>query len=86
MKTIRFKNEFILGIKYSESKTIYNETNQLAEKLSKIIYLVIVKISIPCLVLPKIIVCFIAYYATDSGNDAFELPLPMWYVSLPSMK
>lgn len=65
----------------SESQTsnaIYDKTNRQLEKWSKIIYLAVAEITPMCLVLPQCIVSLIDYSTTDSGNDAFELQLPMW--------
>lgn len=33
-----------------------------------------------CFLLPKALFSYFIYFTTDLGNDAFELPLPMWYV------
>lgn len=32
------------------------------------------------LVLPKCIISYIDYFATDLGSKAFQLPFPAWYV------
>lgn len=44
--------------------------------------LVIAKVTPIIWVCPKCIACVYFYITTDLGDDAFELPLPMWYVSL----
>lgn len=58
---------------------MYEETNQTVEKWCKIVYIVLVKLSVPCIVLPKSIYSLIIYFITDLGPDAFELPIPVWY-------
>lgn len=61
-------------------KIIYEKTNKTAEKLCKIIYFICAKVSIPGSVLPKALACFFIYFTTDLGNEAFELPMPLWLV------
>lgn len=60
------------------SKINYEEINQKIEKWCKIIDLVTVKVSPFTVVIPKLIISFSKYFATELGNDAFELPNPMW--------
>lgn len=66
------------GLQNEASKAIYVEVNDRIEKWSQIVHFVLVNVSIPFLILPKYLVSFYLYYTTDMGNDAFELPLPMW--------
>lgn len=49
------------------------------EKLSELVDLVVVKFSVPCLILPKAIVSYYLYFTTGFRSDAFDLPLPMWF-------
>lgn len=65
-------------LKHSASRTMYAKTNNLSEKLSKIIYFLMVKVSVPGFVLPKAILSFFIYCTTDAGSDAFELSIPTW--------
>lgn len=66
------------GFQYPESKTIYMKTIHHVEKWSEFIYFVTVKVTPVFLVLPNTIVCYCRYFATDLGNDAFDLLNPMW--------
>lgn len=72
--------EFVkkIGLKHPEARTTYENTNRLAEKCSKIIYFLIVKISVPSLVLPKAAFGYFLYFTTDANRDAFELSIPVW--------
>lgn len=38
-------------------------------------------VCVPGFVIPKIFVSYFNYYTTNLGNDAFELSIPMWWVS-----
>lgn len=67
-----------LGSRHPASKMIYDKIIENVDKYSRFIHFVLLKITVPCFVLPKYIVCFYLYFATDRGNDAFELPLPVW--------
>lgn len=75
------KIPFSLGLKYRTPKAIYEQTHQNVEKWTAIVYLVVAKITVFSSILPKFIISFVAYFATDKGNaDAFVLPVPMWLV------
>lgn len=43
----RQEKSFALGLKYPASKKVYEKTNGMVEKLCKITYFVIVKVSVP---------------------------------------
>lgn len=66
------------GCKYRKSEAFFFKTNQQVERLSEVVFTLLVKIALQCLMLPKCIVSFGTYFATDSGNDSFELPVPLW--------
>lgn len=73
---------FIKGLQKSESKAIFHKTNQQVEILSETIFYILMKVLVPCFVLPKFIISFYIYFiaitTTKSGNVALELPIPMW--------
>lgn len=66
------------GSKNPSSKAIYVKVVNQVEKLRRFIHFAFLKVTLPCIVLPKNIFCFYIYFTTDAGNDAFELPLPIW--------
>lgn len=68
----------ITGLHHPKSKKMYEKTNRLAEKCSKIICFLIMKMSIPGFVLPKAIFSYFRYFTTDAGPNAFELPILAW--------
>lgn len=67
-----------LGLEHTSPKIMYEKTNQLAEKISEILYFLIVKVSVPGLVLPRAALSYFVYYTTDARSDAFQLPIPTW--------
>lgn len=67
-----------LGQKCEKSTAMYEKTNQLMEKISKIVYFFIVFVCVPGFVIPKICVSYFNYFTTNLGNDAFELSEPIW--------
>lgn len=75
------ESQNISGLKYPGSKAIYDENNQQIEKWSEIIRLAAGKGTPICLILPKSLLSFFLYFATDSGRESFFLPLPMWWVA-----
>lgn len=60
------------------SATILEETNEFVEKWTKIGVIATSYVAVPCIVAPKVLISFYVYFMTDSGNDAFDLPVPMW--------
>lgn len=62
-------------------KITYDEVNRRIEKYSEIAYIVMVKVSPVLLVLPKFVVAMFVYYTTDEGDEALELPFPLWSVN-----
>lgn len=68
----------LLGFKYTELKQLYEKTNRQIEHVSKITHFVMVKISVPVIVLPKALLCYFLYFTTDLGANAFELSIPTW--------
>lgn len=66
------------ALKYSASRSIFNETVQFEHKLSELIFVVMVKHTIRCALLPFLIYTYFVHFTTDSGPEAFELPFPLW--------
>lgn len=77
---IEFKTNCIcLALQYyPKSSTLIDEADRITEKLSEIVYFVIVKVTTVCAVLLKPTFVFFIYFTTDLGRDAFELPGPLW--------
>lgn len=73
-------NNLKLGHDYPASMALYTKTNEKVEKVTELIYLVVVKVTPVCVVFPKFLASLNLYLTTDLGNDALELPLPMWFV------
>lgn len=60
-------------------KSILKNTNEFVEKWSRIGLFVFKYMLGPSGIGLKIVVSFYTYFSTDAGNDAFDLPFPMWY-------
>lgn len=60
------------------SKEKYDGTNILVEKLSEIIYIALVKVTVPGFVIPIAIICYFRYFSLNLDNDALLIPLPLW--------
>lgn len=74
-----------LGIIYPASMEMHSKTNQLVEQLTEILFLFLTRVAAPGFIMPKFLTSFFIYFTTDDGNEAFELPLPMWYVCVRVM-
>lgn len=64
--------------KYSASQSNFIETHQQVEKIGEIIFFVTVKLTPAAVVLPPLTYSFLIYFTTDSGPNAFILPLEAW--------
>lgn len=69
---------YTLGLINVAAAAIYAKTHQLIEKLCEILYIVIAQATPAIWIVPKCFGSLFFYLTTDLGNDAFELPLPMW--------
>lgn len=70
----------ISGLKFEDVKAIYGHTNQQIElQLTRISYFFFAKFTPASLCLPNFVLSFVNYFATDLGNDAFVLPIFMWF-------
>lgn len=67
-----------VGLAYPVSKTIYTKTSAKIQKVAKILKLGIVEVTPFVVNVPPFVGGLIAYFTTDLGADALELPLPMW--------
>lgn len=57
---------------------MFVKANHQVELLSKIVYFLVVNISLPAFLLPLAIHSYFRYFFTDLGNDAFILTVPTW--------
>lgn len=73
---LRFQ-KFSAELKKPESKAIFIETNNLAERWSEIVYFLFVKLIFPLFMLPKFMTSLIIYLLNDFENDALDLPFVM---------
>lgn len=65
-----------LGIKCQESKEIYEGVTENLQKVDKYICIFIGKFLCPDVMFSKFITSYFAYFTTDLGSEAFELPFP----------
>lgn len=66
------------GVERSATRMIYIKTNVQVERWSKITDFVISVFIPTAFMWPKPTLCFYLYFATDLGNDVFELTFPIW--------
>lgn len=58
------------------SKAVYVEIDEKLEKCYKVLVIMIIKVIPIGIIVSKFIACLVVYFTTDSGNNAFELPIP----------
>lgn len=73
---------FSVGSENPTKRAMYEETNRIGEKWSKIVFVFWTLINPICFVFPRAIFVYFTYFTTDShsnsANDVFELPFFMW--------
>lgn len=69
----------ITGLRCSFAAEIYQKSIEKTDKWAKYFYFVFTKITFPGTVLPPLIMSYFAYFKTESGSSAFELPFLVWY-------
>lgn len=67
---------FEIGLDNTISCNINNAMNKKIEKMSKTIYLIAVKITVPATMLPPLIAFAIDYFTHNLGDESFLLPYP----------
>lgn len=70
----------VLGCEYPDSKDIYGRVNKKNEKWTKMLDFVLLKVTLPGVIMPNFIISYFLYFATDLGSEAFRLPFPKWYI------
>lgn len=69
----------ILGSRYPKSERLFLKTNQQVERMSEIVFMVMMKIALPIFLLPTCIISFSRYFFIDSRTDSFKSTFPMWF-------
>lgn len=68
-----------LGLTNSTLKAIYTQTSEKIKKIGGILDFALAKFTPISTTIPAFIASFVAYFTTELGTDAFELPFPtMW--------
>lgn len=67
-----------LGFKYPALRVLYEEANQRAESICKIIMFVGIYMGPPAAILPIAVHSYFKYFTMDLGPDAFELSILLW--------
>lgn len=59
------------------SKTMYSKVNEKIERVSEIVYFVLVKLNVLACILPPLITTMVNYYIFDLGDVSFQLMSPV---------
>lgn len=70
---------FISELRYPASKTIYEESNRITEKITEILKTFPIMIFYSAFMAPILIFNFYTYFTSDLGNDSFQLFFPYWW-------
>lgn len=69
---------YFLGLLNPISKTIYNKIDEKLQLWVKILDFLMVNVMPVGITFPMLIVTYFAYYTTNLGADAFQLPFFAW--------
>ena len=70
-----------IGMVNTESELMWGNLNGKIEKWSDMFYSIIIKVTVPGLLIINFIMSYYLYFTSDLGSDAFTLPYPFWYVT-----
>lgn len=73
-------NKFIhlyLGSEDSNSKAKYIELIEKIERLSQLIHLGVIKLTVPSVVVPALLITLINFFVHNLGAESFFLPFPV---------
>lgn len=59
-------------------KTTSMKTKESVQKLCEFVFLSVVIVPVIFCTMPLFFYAYYVYFTTDLGEDAFELPIPMW--------
>lgn len=76
----RFDSSWITGMNNSIARWKYCNLINKIELLSEIYHFMVVKLTMPGVVLPAFLLTMINYFIYDLGNDSYFLPFPIVYV------
>lgn len=68
----------IPGLKYVESKTLFEEVDPKVEKWTRYFFILDMKIVYPLSIGMLLVCTYLLYFFTDSGNDAFQMGIVFW--------
>lgn len=70
---------FLIGMLVTGDVTsvMYHGLNEKIEKMSKILYILALNVSIPAAIIPPLIICVIDYMTDTLTDESFYLPFPV---------
>lgn len=69
-------------MKSPAAQEIHAKSADFVENLTDIVYMLAVKLAVPCVKLPKVMISYFNYFNMNSADNAFQLPYETWYVVL----
>lgn len=71
-----------IGCQNADIMNIYSNFNEINEKVSKFIYILYVRMTVPGAILPIFLASIVGYFMSGSKEDAFQLPILMMYTNI----
>lgn len=65
-----------------EALSTYLKLDERIEIWSNLFHFLVVQVTVPLVIMPKFLISFYLYFATDLGSEAFNLPFPVWCVMI----
>lgn len=72
--------QFVVSIgKVKSARTMYTELNERIERMTRTLYLIVVKVAWTVTIVPPLITSLVHFYVSDLGTESFELLCPTMY-------
>lgn len=57
------------------SRAMYSKLNEKIERMSNLVYLLIIKLTVPGVIIPGLLITIVNYFVYDLGDDSYFLPI-----------
>lgn len=64
-----------VGSVNSVSHAMYSKLNEKIERISNMMYLFIIKLTVPCVIIPGLLITMTNHFIYDLGVDSYYLPI-----------
>ena len=67
-----------IGIENPSTKKMYEQVIKNIEKFTQTIDFMFINLTLPGVMIPRLIISYLNYFSTNLGREGFKLPFPEW--------